>query len=170
MKLFCLVMITLALSISTASSDDFGSIIEEFRDGKLPLKSAAEASALLPFATEWDAISSGGKPTHAEAYNQLVNVNTDWMNEAVKALVDNPEAVKFFTSDEANKAFVSTYEKARKSGSSVGYVPYDQAKRFWLMSRTITAGPELIGRYPSGPSVQWCLPPFIRCGPPSKTD
>ena len=151
-----------------AMATDIEDIINEFRNGQLPI-SENETPILLPFATEWDSFSQptndSTRTQRNQEYHQLTVPDGDWLRASVEALISNDDAVEYYTSEETNAAFREVYEQARQSGAAVGLIPYEQAMRYWLLSSAVSLGPENLEAYPSGPNAQWCLPPIIRCGP-----
>ncbi|WGI22820.1 hypothetical protein [Amylibacter sp. IMCC11727] len=158
---------TLAVPAFAETVDE---IINEFQRGELPIENSA-SSILLPFAWEWDAVSSKvvGRSNLAkgEAYHALSTSDEDWMKASIQALTSNDNAVDFFKTDETMEAFDKTYQTAVDIGSSVGGISREDALRYWILSRAVAAGPEVLSGLPQGEiSVQWCLPPLIRCTPP----
>lgn len=167
---FCAVC-SFVLSISSvALAQNAEDIVHEFARGNLPI-GIDDAPLLLPFAMEWDAQASAihGQSMRAQLrdYVHLMEPNSSWLEDSVRALAENDEALFFFSSAEMQNAFDETYEHARQAGSSIGLIPHDQAMRYWMLSQAISAGPSFIERFPGDPQIQWCFPPFIRCVPPA---
>lgn len=162
---------SVSATTTQVSAQETQGIIDQFETGVLPIE-ATEIPLLLPFATEWDRVARTTEPgsgaAQLEQYRALSIPSDDRLNEALSALSSNALALEFFTSEETIAAFNLAYEAAQSEGSPVGMIPHDQALRFWMTSRAITAGPEAIAAFPrNGPSVQWCLPPLILCTPPT---
>lgn len=162
--------IALSCLIAPALADDARQIIADFQNGTLPITDT-DTPILLPFAMEWDALATSGddanKRAKPEQYQMLTEPDQNRLKASIDALGKNEEAVRFFTDDKTIEAFNMAYEKAISSGSSVGMIPHEQAMKYWILSRTVSAGPEIIAAYPGGnASPEWCLPPLIRCTPP----
>lgn len=162
--------IALSCLIAPALADDAHQIIADFQNGTLPI-TETDTPVLLPFAMEWDGLATTGDNAKARAkpeqYQMLTVPDQSRLKASIDALGNNEEAMKFFTDDKTIEAFNMAYEKAVSSGSSVGMIPHDQAMKYWILSRTVSAGPEAIAAYPgSYASLEWCLPPLIRCAPP----
>ncbi|MDX8353961.1 hypothetical protein [Cognatiyoonia sp. IB215182] len=160
-----------SLVATQGSSQEAQLIINQYKTGALPIE-AAEIPLLLPFATEWDRVARMTEPSSGAVqlgqYQALSIPSDDRLKEAMSALSNNAHAIEFFTNEQTIAAFNQAYEAAQNDGSPVGMIPHDQALRFWMTSRAITAGPEAIAAFPrNGPSAQWCLPPLILCTPPT---
>ena len=168
--LIALLLPCLALNAPTYAAEA-QQIIEKFQSGNLPITDT-ETPILLPFAMEWDALAATGENANRRAkpeqYQSLTVPDEGRLKASIEALGRNDEAMKFFTDDKTIEAFNQTYEKAISAGSPVGMIPHDQAMEYWMLSKTITAGPEAIEAYPGDgyASPEWCLPPLIRCTPP----
>lgn len=163
--------IALSCLIAPAVADDARQIIADFQNGTLPI-TKTDIPILLPFAMEWDALATTGdnakNRAKPELYQMLTVPDQSRLKASIDALGKNEEAMKFFTDDKTIKAFNMAYENAINSGSSVGMIPHEQAMKYWILSRTVSAGPEIIAAYPgTGASLLWCLPPLIRCTPPT---
>lgn len=154
---------------SSVIAEDLKSIVEDIQGGQISID-PIDAPLLLPFAVEWDSQASkttNGGPVGLTPYRNLAEPNEDLLKASIEALAKNENAIRFFSSQETQEAFDEAYTRARNNGSSVGLIPHSQAARYWLLSQTIAAGPETLAAYPNGPSAQWCLPPLIRCTPPT---
>jgi hypothetical protein len=156
---------------TSAYADDAKQIIEKLQSGQSSIGETA-TPLLLPFAMEWDALASTAnkdlKRAKPKQYQMLATPDPTRMKASMEALGRNQEAVKFFIDPKTIEAFNQTYQKAVDSGSSVGMIPHAQAMEYWVLSKTVTAGPEVIEAYPTAgnASPEWCLPPLIRCTPP----
>lgn len=162
--------IALSCLIAPVLADDARQIIADFQNGTLPI-TETDTPILLPFAIEWDALATTGDNAKTRAkpeqYQMLTVPDQSRLKASIDALGNNEDAMKFFTDDNTVEAFNMAYEKAISSGSSVGMIPHEQAMKYWILSRIVSAGPEAIGAYPEGyASPEWCLPPLIRCTPP----
>lgn len=156
--------------VPEAKAQDAAGIVEELQAGTLPIKETA-TPVLLPFAIEWDAkataVTDAGKPATADQYRALAVPDGGRLAASLKALANNDDALTFYTDPKTIDAFNRTYQKAVDDGSSIGMIPQADAMRYWMISRTVTAGPEAIAAYRAGrASPEWCLPPLIRCTPP----
>lgn len=170
LKSLASIALTGLILVSNAQAQDAAGIIEELQSGTLPIKETA-TPVLLPFAMEWDAKAAAatdtGKPATADQYRALSVPDGNRMAASLEALANNDDAITFYTDPKTIEAFNQAYQKAIDDGSSIGMIPHADAMRYWMLSRTVTAGPEAIAAYRTGnASPEWCLPPLIRCTPP----
>jgi hypothetical protein len=164
------ILLTLFLTSTAALSQDMQALIDEFEAGNLPLE-GKEIPLLIPFAKEWDSLAATDENTgelpNLNQYQALTSQDGERLREAFSALAGNDDAVAFFTEDDTINAFNEAYTRAQNQGSPVGLIPHEQALRYWMASRALTTGPDILSAYPGGyASPEWCLPPLIRCTPP----
>ncbi len=83
------------------------------------------------------------------------------LDDVLFGLINNDEMTELLTNEETVNAFNEIYDRASSEGSIVRSIPYEQAVRYWVVSRALIAGPALVAR---------CAPPFILCGPPPEPE
>lgn len=164
------ILLILFLTSYAAHAQNMRALIDEFEAGNLPIE-GKEIPLLIPFAKEWDNLATTGENTGKaptlNQYQALTSQDDEKLREALSALAGNDDAVTFFTEDDTINAFNEVYARAQEQDSSIGLIPYEQALRYWMASRALTTGADILSTYPGGHTVaQWCLPPVIRCTPP----